>query len=170
MTYTKSKVPVLGCLSGTVQHANTTVPATFYVVKTATALLGLDLFRALRLSFEHNAVLPDAASPLAANSPAVPAAEIKAGSLTEELGLAKGFIHKVKVREGAQPIQEKLRRLPVSFRQAVTAEIERLLKMDVIERIDASPWLSPIVVTLRKNGKAGLVLVVKHGHVCAGKH
>lgn len=25
--------------------------------------------------------------------------------------------------------------------------------MDEIERIDASPWVSPIVVTLRKNGK-----------------
>lgn len=31
--------------------------------------------------------------------------------------------------------------------------MERLLAMDVIERIDASPWVSPIMVTLRKNGK-----------------
>ena len=71
----------------------------------------------------------------------------------EKLGLAKGFIHRVKIKEGVQPVQQKLRRLPVSVRQAASAEIERLLEMDVIERIDASPWVSPIVVTLRKNGK-----------------
>ena len=61
VTNTKSKVPVLGCLSATVQHANTAVPATLYVVRTGTALLGLD-FRALRLSIEHNAVLSPATS------------------------------------------------------------------------------------------------------------
>ncbi|KAK7889395.1 hypothetical protein WMY93_024955 [Mugilogobius chulae] len=35
---------------------------------------------------------------------------------------------------------------------AVSAEIDRLLKAGVIEKIDASPWVSPIVVTGRKTG------------------
>lgn len=76
----------------------------------------------------------------------------------EKLGLAKGFIHQVKVREGVQPVQQKLRRLPLSVRQAVSAELERLLDMDVIERIDASEWVSPIVVTLRKNGRVRMCI------------
>ncbi|XP_037611722.1 uncharacterized protein K02A2.6-like [Sebastes umbrosus] len=146
VTYTKSDVPVLGCLSATVQHANIKVSATLYVVKTGTALLGMDLFRALRLSIDNNAVLSTAA-------PVAEIEEINTGPVAgEKLGLAKGFIHRVKVREGVQPVQQKLRRLPLSVKQAVSAELERLLEMDVIERIDASPWVSPIVVTLRKNG------------------
>ena len=144
VSYTKTDVPVLGCLSATVQHADTTVPATLYVVKnTGTALLGMDLFRALGLSIINNSVLPSAA----------PVAEVNAGPATgEKLGLAKGFVHRIKVREDVQPVQQKLRRLPLSVKQAVSVELERLLEMDVIERIDASPWVSPIVVTRRKNG------------------
>uniref|UniRef100_A0A3P9H5V6 Gypsy retrotransposon integrase-like protein 1 n=1 Tax=Oryzias latipes TaxID=8090 RepID=A0A3P9H5V6_ORYLA len=153
VTYTKFKVPVLGCFSATVKHANAKVPATLYVVKTGTALLGLDLFRALRLIIDNNAVLPEAASSPTVTSSTAPVDEIKTGAAAEKLGLAKGFIHKVKIREDVQPVQQKLRRLPVSVRQAVSCEIERLLEMEVIERVDASPWVSPIVVTLRKNGK-----------------
>jgi len=41
VTYTKSDVPVLGCLSATVQYKNT-VSATLFVVKTGTTLLGMD--------------------------------------------------------------------------------------------------------------------------------
>lgn len=107
-------------------------------------MLGLGLFRALRLSIEHNAI----------TSPAALVTEIITQSVTgEKLGLAKGFIHTVKLREGVQLVQQKLRRHPVSVRQAVSAELERLLEMDVIERIDTSLWVSPIMVTLRKNGK-----------------
>ncbi|XDV20076.1 hypothetical protein PO909_025458 [Leuciscus waleckii] len=146
VTCTKSDVPVLGCLPATVQNATITVPATLYVVKTGTALLGMDLFRALRLSIDNNIVLSPA-------DPVTEIREIKAGSVTgEKLGLAKGFIHRVKVREDVQPVQQKLRRLPLSVKQAVSAELERLLEMDVIEGIDASPWVSPIVVTRQKNG------------------
>lgn len=155
VTYTRAEVPVLGCLPANVQYEHNTATATLYVVKTGTALLGLDLFKALRLCIDNNNTVH--ADPLPAASPPVAPAvelkqmirEIKAAPATEEkLGLAKGFVHCVKVREGVQPVQQKLRRLPLSVRQAVSPELERLLAMDVIERIDASPWVSPIVVTL----------------------
>jgi len=34
----------------------------------------------------------------------------------------------------------------------VSAEIERLFQTGVIERVDASPWVSPIVVVKKKSG------------------
>uniref|UniRef100_A0AAV2L9Y2 Glucagon / GIP / secretin / VIP family domain-containing protein n=1 Tax=Knipowitschia caucasica TaxID=637954 RepID=A0AAV2L9Y2_KNICA len=40
----------------------------------------------------------------------------------------------------------------LSIRSSVSAELDRLLNAGVIERIDASPWVSPIVVTGRKTG------------------
>lgn len=157
VTYTRVEVPVLGCLSVTVQHENTKVFAELYVVKTGTALLGLDLFKTLGLCIENNTVLSNAPTSPAVMSPAGPysvVTEIKTGPVTtEKLGLAKGFIHQIKIREGVQPVQQKLRRLPLSVRQAVSEELEWLLDMDVIERIDASPWVSPIVVTLKKMEK-----------------
>lgn len=150
VSYTKSDIPVLGCLSATVQHDSTTAPAKLYVAKqTGTAVLGMDLFRALKLSIVDNAVQSPAAAPVT---------EVTQGT-SMTLGLAKNFVHQVKEKEGneaVRPKQQKLRRLPLSVRQAVSAELERLLQLDVIERIDASPWVSPIVVTLRKNGAVRL--------------
>ncbi|MEQ2172239.1 hypothetical protein GOODEAATRI_019077 [Goodea atripinnis] len=56
-------------------------------------------------------------------------------------GCAKGFVHKVKVSDTVPPVRQKLRSLPLSVR---STEIHHLLQAGVIEKIDASPWVSPI--------------------------
>lgn len=56
----------------------------------------------------------------------------------------------MKVKEGFVPVQQKLRRLSLAVRQAVSEELKNLLKHDIIKRVDASPWVSPIVVTQKK--------------------
>uniref|UniRef100_A0A096LWH5 CCHC-type domain-containing protein n=1 Tax=Poecilia formosa TaxID=48698 RepID=A0A096LWH5_POEFO len=66
------------------------------------------------------------------------------------IGCVKSFIHKVRLDPTVKPVRQKLRRLPFAVRAPVSAELNRLLKAGVIERIDASPWVSPIVVTGRK--------------------
>ncbi len=71
---------------------------------------------------------------------------------TASFGCAKNFVHKVKLCQDVAPVQQKLCRLPFSVRDAVSTEINRLLAADVIERVDASPWVSPIVVTQKKSG------------------
>lgn len=60
------------------------------------------------------------------------------------VGCASGFIQKGK--EGLVPVQQKLR-LPLSVRQAVSDRLKNLLEQDIIEWVDASPWVSPVVVT-----------------------
>ena len=42
--------------------------------------------------------------------------------------------------------------MPFAVRESVSAELNRLLEAGVIEKIDASAWVSPIVVTAKKNG------------------
>lgn len=37
------------------------------------------------------------------------------------------------------------------IRDTVSAELKRLLDADIIERIDVSPWVSPVAVTQHKN-------------------
>lgn len=67
------------------------------------------------------------------------------------MGCVKNFVHKVKVRDDVKTVQQKLRRLPFVVRYAVSAELKRLLDVDIIEKTDASPWVSPIAVTQWKN-------------------
>ncbi len=72
------------------------------------------------------------------------------------VGCVKGFVHKPTVKPDATPVRQKLRRLPFAVRQAVSAELDSLLQKGIIEKIDSSPWISPIVVTAKKGGKIRL--------------
>lgn len=153
VTCLKENIPVLGCLLATVSFGSTTVPASLYVVKGGSALLGLDLIRALKwtLSHESNHVSP---ADLSQAPPTAPVMEAKTDP--SSVGCVAGFVHKVKVHEYAVPVQQKLWRLPFAVRHAVSDELDMLLKEGIIERIDASPWISPIVVTTRKGARIRL--------------
>ncbi len=61
-------------------------------------------------------------------------------------------MHRVHLRPG---VQQKLRRLPFSIRNEVSKELHKLVKQDVIKPVDASEWVSPIVVTRKKDGGFG---------------
>lgn len=69
-----------------------------------------------------------------------------------EVGCAKGFVHKIQLKPHTIPVQQKLRRLPFSLRQAVTEELQDLLDRGIMERTFASSWVFPIVVTHRRGG------------------
>ena len=69
-----------------------------------------------------------------------------------KLGTIKGFVHKVKVKPDIQPIQQKLRRLPFAVREKVSDQLKKLENEGIIEKIDASDWISPIVVAWKKSG------------------
>ena len=145
-TYTKSPIPVKGCLSALVTREDVTAAATFFVVEKGTPLLGLDLMIALNIHIVGGAVVP----PPLASAPTAPVMHLSTSPPL--IGCAKNFVHRVKVDASVPPVRQKLRRLPLSVRDAVTEEVNRLLAAGVIERIDASPWVSPIVVTRKKNG------------------
>ncbi len=69
-----------------------------------------------------------------------------------EIGCVKNFVHKVKIDPSVKHVRQKLRRLPFAVRASVSAELDRLQKAGVIEQVDASAWVSPIVVTGKKTG------------------
>uniref|UniRef100_A0A669FAM3 Reverse transcriptase domain-containing protein n=1 Tax=Oreochromis niloticus TaxID=8128 RepID=A0A669FAM3_ORENI len=151
VTYTKKTIPVLGCLQVTVSRGNASASAVFFVVRKGTPLLGRDLMEALNVSIAGNTVLPPCTDPTASvmSTNPSPASCIPAAP---DIGCVRAFVHKVKVDPTVKPVRQKLRRLPFAVRASVSAELDRLLKAGVIERIDASSWVSPIVVTGRKTG------------------
>ncbi|XP_030595617.1 uncharacterized protein LOC115787179 [Archocentrus centrarchus] len=151
VTYTKKTIPVLGCLQVEASRGITTTPATFFVVKQGTPLLGRDLMETLHICIAGGAVLPPCTAPAAPvmTTDGSPTSPIPAAP---DIGCVKSFVHKVKLDPSVKPVRQKLRRLPFAVRAPVAAELDRLLKAGVIEQIDASPWVSPIVVTGRKTG------------------
>ena len=125
------------------------------VVESGAALLGLNMFVALHMCIDGNKVIT-AANPSGSPDPkpTLPVTMPLTAPETQvrEIGCAKGFVHKIQLKPHAIPVQQKLRRLPFSVRQAVTEELQDLLDKGIIERIDASSWVSPIVVTQRRDG------------------
>ncbi|CAM5112724.1 unnamed protein product [Natator depressus] len=56
------------------------------------------------------------------------------------------------MRNNVMPVRQKLRRLPFSVREAVSEELRKLVQKDIIEEIDSSEWVSPVVVMQKKGG------------------
>ena len=72
---------------------------------------------------------------------------------SDKLGKVKRFRHRVKIRSRVKPVQQKLRRIPFTFRDAVSAELRRLEEASIVELTGASEWTSPIVVAWKKSGQ-----------------
>ncbi|MEL6816472.1 MAG: RNase H-like domain-containing protein, partial [Cyanobacteria bacterium J06598_3] len=70
-------------------------------------------------------------------------------------------MHKPKVKEDVTPVQQKMRPLPLAVREEVKTHLEELEAKGVIERVDSSPWISPMVVTRRRTGGIRVCLDLK---------
>ncbi len=156
VTYSKEKLSVSGCLKVDVSYQKTTASSEMYIVESGTPILGMDLVTTLNLQISGGQLLPG-------NQPTCAmlqsAAEAVVESSTDSVepstyfGCAKGFVHKVKIRPEVRPVQQKLRRrLPLSVCDAVSAELCYLEQHWIIENIDSSEWVSPIVVNQKKTG------------------
>lgn len=52
-----------------------------------------------------------------------------------------------------QPIRQSHRRIPYKVRKDVEAELEKLEKLNTIEKVNGpTPWVSQIIVVLKKYG------------------
>lgn len=100
----------------------------------------MDLINGLHLHFGGFSV------PIKSAQPPVHVMGLSASVPVDKLGCAKGFLHKVKISSNVAPLRQKLRRSPLSVRNAVSEELQRLLNLGVIEKVDSSPWVSPIEV------------------------
>ncbi|MCO5561286.1 hypothetical protein L7F22_014907 [Adiantum nelumboides] len=61
--------------------------------------------------------------------------------------------HHIKLKEGSKPTVQWLRRLGVIQQDALLAEVRMLLNGGFIYLVEDSKWVSPVVVTPKKNGK-----------------
>ena len=61
--------------------------------------------------------------------------------------------HHIRIVEGSKPVAQKLQRLGVIQQDALLKELHKLLKAGFIYPVEDSEWVSPVVVTPKKNGK-----------------
>ncbi|KAJ8333462.1 hypothetical protein SKAU_G00414700 [Synaphobranchus kaupii] len=73
-------------------------------------------------------------------------------SLFNGLGCLTAFNHQPLLSPEVRPVIQPLRRLPLALRDDVTAELHKLLEAGIIERLNASPWISNLVVAKKKSG------------------
>lgn len=141
--YGGTELPVAGVLRCDVESRGVSVPASLYVVKGAVALLGRDLQKLLQITVVHGTtVCAVAEQPEELEGTALPC--------------IKGVVHRPQLKEGAVPVQQKLRSLPLALREEVADHLKDLEEEGIIERIDSSAWVSPIVVSRKRNGKVRL--------------
>ena len=92
-------------------------------------------------------VLPD----VTVRSPAEQLRE-KFPTVFRGVGKLKGLQERLHVDVDVPPVAQR-RRIPYAHVQAVDKKLEELLSTDVIERTDGpTPWVSPVVITPKKNG------------------
>lgn len=117
---------------------------TFQVSCQGANLLGFDLFCAQDFSITDNlgATILTVATPWLHCWP----------SLFARLGCLTAFDHLPLTDPAVTPVIQSLRQLSLALRDDVTAELYKLLDASIIERVDATPWVSNLVVTKKRTG------------------
>ena len=74
-------------------------------------------------------------------------------------GLLKNYKHKIYQNQSVKPIIQRLRRYPHQLREKINDELDRLEKLDFIEKASGpSRWVSNMVVVPKKDGNIRLCL------------
>ncbi len=143
--YGDSKIDLVGSLQVTVGYGNKMVPSfTFHVAHRVANLMGLDLFSALGFSL----VDMKGAAILTVSTPW----QQKCLSLFEGLGCLTAFAHQPLLNPAIKPVIQPLWRIPLALHDGVSAELKQLLDIGIIEPVDASSWVSNLVVAQKKSG------------------
>ena len=75
------------------------------------------------------------------------------------LGKLKGVVHQIQLKEGARPVIQPPRRVPVALRKPLREELDRMVNLDVIEKIEGpTDWVNSLVIVMKKNKKLRICL------------
>lgn len=71
----------------------------------------------------------------------------------EEIRGFKGEDLRIELKDGMKPVRQRLRRMGPEQMKALREEVDKLLKAGFICPVDTAEWVSPVVVTPKKDGK-----------------
>ncbi len=143
--YDSSKITMLGVLHVPVRYGSKHLPSfPFYITERGANLLGLDLFTCLGFTLwdDKGSDIHHVTTTWQQRWPA----------LFDGLGCLTAFTHRPLVDPEVSPVIQPLRRIPLALRDEVTAELQMMLAMGVIEPVNAAPWISNLVIARKKSG------------------
>ena len=77
----------------------------------------------------------------------------------------------LEIDEAVIPVAQPARRIPHSMKQVVNTRLEEMRKQGIIEKDEgATPWLSPLVVILKKFGDVRWVVDMRKAKRCHSLH
>ena len=86
-------------------------------------------------------------------------------SIFSGTGLLKNFQLKLHIDPSIPPVQQPIRRIPYHTKQKVSDKIQRLLSLDIIEKVEGpTTWLNPVVVAPKPNGKIRLCVDMRQAN------
>ena len=149
-SYTSEEIPLLGKSRVLVRYGDQEQVLTLYVAKGNRAcLLGRDWLQVIRLDWNTIASVHC----LKKSQESKLLEEFKdVFEISKETGTIKGMKAKLTMREEANPRFYRPRPVPFALKAAVSQELDRLVDKGVLERVDSSPWATPIVVVPKKTG------------------
>lgn len=88
----------------------------------------------------------------------------------EEIRGFKGGYFCIKLKDGARTIRQKLQRMGTKQMKALWEEVDKLLKARFIYLVDTIEWVSPVVVTPKKDGRQRVCIDFKPLNISTKKN
>lgn len=141
--YGGTQIKMLGMFEAIIQVGNSQVPAKFYVADvTGHSLLGLKTGMELgvvKISTNINNINHESDGPLSK---------------------IKNVLVEIPIKDNVKAVQQPYRRVPVPLEKAVNQKIDELLRKDIIEKVEFSNWISPLVVVPKSDDPEEIRLCV----------
>ncbi|KAK2578707.1 hypothetical protein KPH14_012663 [Odynerus spinipes] len=82
-----------------------------------------------------------------------------------ELGKLKNFKLMLPIDRTYPPIAQPMRRLPFKVHDKINEQIQKLLKLDIIEKVEGpTEWVSPVVPVIKKNSEVRLCIDMRRAN------
>ena len=151
-TYTGEEIGVKGVIEVKVKYGQQMKDLTLTIVDgNGSTLLGQDWLQHLKLDW---ATLNHVSQ--------VQRSELKSmldnhsALFSEGLGQIKGTTARLHLKEGSQPRLFRARQVPYALQNKVAKEIDRQVQLGILEPVKFSPWATPVVLILKKDGSIRL--------------
>ncbi|GFX95185.1 retrovirus-related Pol polyprotein from transposon 412 [Trichonephila clavipes] len=72
--------------------------------------------------------------------------------ITIRSGEITNYVAKLKLKPGVKPMFCRIRTAPFAIKGRVENKIDRLERMDIIEKVESSEWATPVVPVVKTDG------------------
>uniref|UniRef100_A0A182PX69 RT_RNaseH_2 domain-containing protein n=1 Tax=Anopheles epiroticus TaxID=199890 RepID=A0A182PX69_9DIPT len=149
VSYTNNEIEMLGMLHVQVEHK---ILPLYVVNMTKRPLLGREWLNAIH-NWKHLVQIGEV-NELRASANNLDTILQKYGEIFDKnLGKISGVKAHLTLKENAQPVFMKARRVPFNLIDAVDRELDKLVTEDVLESVPNSRWATPIVPVRKSEGK-----------------